>query len=507
MGPLPRLRLFTGARVRTGSLLVLVALFAATALAISGLAKERRGSAEPRTDAPGAAAPGAAPTGASSGAPGDPADERGGIFTLDHLIFVVQENRSFDHYFGTYPGADGFEMAGGEPTNCVPDPVLGRESCVYHTSTDEFRGGPHSRPAALADMNGGAMDGFIAALPSTDRWCVDRSDAACATFLGPEQQPDVMSYLTRQDIPNYWAYADAFVLQDRMFAPTDGWTLPAHLFLVSGWSAYCYDPADPMSCVSNVDLKEESQRFEYGEDPIYAWTDITWLLDRGGVSWGYYVAPGTCSFPPCHGERIDGPEGSTTTASRNPLPGFATLHETGQLDHILDYEDFERSARRGTLPSVSWVVPGDRVSEHPQSSRGVSAGMAHVTRIVNSVMRGPLWDSSAIFITWDDWGGFYDHVLPPLADENGYGLRVPGLLVSPYARRGYIDHQLLTFDAYLKLIEDRFLGGQRLDPATDGRPDSRPVVRENLPILGDLALAFNFDRRPRPPLILDPTPP
>ena len=95
---------------------------------------------------------------------------------------------------------------------------------------------------------------------------------------------------------------------------------------------------------------------------------------------------------------------------------------------------------------------------------------------------------------------------PPLADENGYGLRVPGLVISPYARRGYIDHQTLTFDAYLKLIEDRFLGGQRLDPETDGRPDSRPVVREELPLLGDLADAFAFERAPRPPLILDPTP-
>jgi phospholipase C len=155
---------------------------------------------------------------------------------------------------------------------------------------------------------------------------------------------------------------------------------------------------------------------------------------RGRVL-GYYVAPGICSFPPCHGRAPDRPEG-TTTASKNPLPGFATLYETQQQNHILDYRSFERSARHGTLPSVSWVVPGDGVSEHPQSSRGVAAGMAHVTRLVNSVMRGPDWDSSAIFITWDDWGGFYDHVVPPLADENGYGLRVPGLLVSPYARAG-----------------------------------------------------------------------
>ena len=493
MGRLPRLR-----RVRTGWLVALVVvLFPAASLAMSGLMSGLRG------DRQGAEARAAA----RRPAPPSPNAHQGpeGIFKLDHLIFIVQENRSFDHYFGTYPGADGLEMVGGVPTNCVPDPVLGRDSCVYHTSMDDFNGGPHSRPSALTAINGGAMDGFIDALPPTTRWCVDRATAECARYVGPEGQPDVMSYLTRRNIPNYWAYADAFVLQDRMFAPTDGWTLPAHLFLISGWSAYCHDPGDPMSCISDVGLGEEHQRFEYGEAPIYAWTDITWLLDREGVTWGYYVAPGTCSFPPCRGRTLDG-LGGTTPASKNPLPGFTTLYETEQQDHILDYRRFERSARHGTLPSVSWVVPADGVSEHPQSSRGVAAGMAHVTHLVNSVMRGPSWDSSAIFITWDDWGGFYDHVVPPLADENGYGLRVPGLLVSPYARRGFVDHQTLTFDAYLKLIEDRFLDGQRLDPSTDGRPDARPVVRETLPLLGDLALAFDFDRNPRAPLILDPTP-
>jgi len=114
-------------------------------------------------------------------------------------------------------------------------------------------------------------------------------------------------------------------------------------------------------------------------------------------------------------------------------------------------------------------------------------------------MRGPDWRSTAIFLTWDDWGGFYDHVVPPRVDENGYGLRVPGIVISPYAKHGYVDHQTLSFDAYAKFIEDDFLGGQRLDPSTDGRPDPRPDVRENVAVLGDLRADFDFSQRPRPP--------
>ncbi len=117
-------------------------------------------------------------------------------------------------------------------------------------------------------------------------------------------------------------------------------------------------------------------------------------------------------------------------------------------------------------------------------------------------MQGPDWESTVILLSWDDWGGFYDHVVPPVVDENGYGLRVPGLVISPYAKQGYIDHQVLSQDAYIKFMEDIFLGGQRLDPATDGRPDPRPSVRENVPQLGDLLLDLDFDQSPRPPLIL-----
>jgi phospholipase C len=140
------------------------------------------------------------------------------------------------------------------------------------------------------------------------------------------------------------------------------------------------------------------------------------------------------------------------------------------------------------------------VSDHPPAL--ITRGQAYVTGVVNAIMRSPDWRSTAIFLAWDDWGGFYDHVRPPSVDAQGYGLRVPALVISPYARRGYVDHQVLSFDAYLKFIEDDFLGGRRLDPRTDGRPDPRPDVRENARVLGDLRNDFDFAQRPRPPFLL-----
>ena len=146
------------------------------------------------------------------------------------------------------------------------------------------------------------------------------------------------------------------------------------------------------------------------------------------------------------------------------------------------------------------VDPNQKVSEHPPAR--VSTGQTYVTGLINAVMRSPDWSSTAIFLSWDDWGGFYDHVVPPRVDQNGYGLRVPGLVISPYARPGLIDHQILSHDAYLKFIEDDFLEGERLNPATDGRPDPRPDVRESSPALGDLANDFDFSQPPTPPFVL-----
>jgi phospholipase C len=180
------------------------------------------------------------------------------------------------------------------------------------------------------------------------------------------------------------------------------------------------------------------------------------------------------------------------------------VHQDKQLSNITSVTNFATAARTGHLPSVSWVIPSEAVSEHPRAK--VSDGQSYVTGLVNAVMRGPDWKSTAIFLTWDDWGGFYDNVVPPTVDENGYGLRVPGIVISPYARRGYIDHHVLSFDAYAKFIEDRFLRGQRLDPSNDGRPDPRPDVRENATQLGDLIADFDFAQKPRAPMLLPTRP-
>ena len=422
---------------------------------------------------------------------------------LKHLVFIVQENRSFDHYFGTFPGANGFPMRNGRPSVCVPDPIA--HACVrpYHTSEQLQEGGPHAQRHSELDVNGGRMDGFVKTVVDSPLYCADHRDAPrCRDYLGPQGQPDVMSYHTAEEIPNYWRYAKEFVLQDRMFAPADSWTLPAHLFLVSAWAARCSNAHDPMSCVSNLELVEQFQTMRSHKDvPIWAWTDITYLLWEQGVEWGYYVGDDTCFFDPCPDQG-----GRRTVSQQNPLPWFTTIRETGQMDRIQKHARFYEAAANGTLPSVSWVMPYNGVGEHPASGAPIWRGQAHVTHVVNALMKGPDWNETAVFLTWDDWGGFYDHVRPPRVDLNGYGIRVPGLLISPWARAGLIDSQTLSFDAYLKLIEDLFLDGERLNPATLSRPDSRPTVREKASILGDLLKEFDFGQEPLPPLILDPTP-
>ncbi len=427
-----------------------------------------------------------------------------GIHKIRHVVFVMQENRSFDSYFGTYPGADGIPGLAGNPgaVPCSPDPKT--HVCVkpYHDTANRNVGGPHDTIDGNRDINHGRMNGFQAeARVGRFRVCHSSDRVGCSKL---PSEPDVMGYHDWHEIPNYWAYARGFVLQDHMFESVNTWSLPAHLSLVSGWSARCSRHGDPMSC--KPALTAPFGATGHGKPLDYPWTDLTYLLHRYHVSWRYYVANG--NQPDCTDNQMackPVPQGATTIGDWNPLPRFDTVRQDHQLQDIVPLRAFFKAARKGRLPAVSWIMPSQAVSEHPPAL--VTAGQTYVTHVIDAIMRSPDWSSTAIFVSWDDWGGFYDHVKPPRVDGQGYGLRVPALVISPYARRGYVDHQTLSFDAYLKFVEDDFLHGQRLDPKTDGRPDSRPHVRENVKILGNLANDFNFRQKPRPPFILPLHPP
>jgi phospholipase C len=460
---------------------------------------------------------------------------------IQHIVVIMQENRSFDNYFGTYPGAEGLPRTDdGEFTVCVPNPRTNGCDKPYHDPALVNSGGRHSATDVTADIDRGKMDGFVGVAESHDRGCGAKFAKG---ICNPSTAPDVMGYHDDREIPNYWTYAKDFVLQDHMFEPNTSWSLPAHLFTVSGWSARCSHKDEPFSCQNNDLLydftgygptmvagggklsippelltclgrhgvQHEGTDQPSPEDPAlssalqqcidFAWTDLTYLLYNNNVSWGYYVTEG--SEPDCEDDDVECeavPQGPGTPGIWNPLPYFDTVKQDGQLENIQDVSYFYDAAKNGTLPAVSWVVPAKKESEHAPAD--ISIGQAFVTGLVNAVMQGPDWESTAIFLTWDDWGGFYDHVEPPKVDENGYGLRVPGLVISPYAKEGYIDHQTLSFDAYLKFIEDVFLQGQRVDPKTDGRPDPRPDVREEASELGDLMDDFDFSHSPRPPVVL-----
>jgi phospholipase C len=462
---------------------------------------------------------------AVSGAPAAAAQSNpSGIHRIRHVVVLMMENRSFDNYFGTYPGADGLPRRHGHFAACLPDPRTGGCQRPYHDLRFVDSGGAHDTRSYATDLAGGRMDGFIASAenPAMLRGCTLGAGQICAV----SSPVDVMGYHTARELPTYWSYARHFVLADHMFEPAGSWSAVAHLFEVSEWSATCASGLQPSTCTT--DISDAAWPLHFGPTtvscalspilhvfhlvqgctpaaqqggPAFAWTDMTYLLHRHHVSWGYFVTPGGApdcesGAATCHTTRVS----AGTCNIWNPLPGFATVRQDGQLGNIQTTAQFLSLAQGGKLPAVSWVAPDQLHSDHPVAD--VRAGQAFVANLINTVERGPDWRSTAVFLAWDDWGGFYDHVRPPSVGGLPYGFRVPALVISPYARRGFIDHQVMSFDAYNKFIEDDFLNGQRLDPSTDGRPDPRPTVRENLPNTGDLSRDFDFHQRPRSPLIL-----
>lgn len=393
-----------------------------------------------------------------------------GLEKIEHFVFIMQENRAFDHYFGTYPGAEGIPK-----DICLADPVGGGCVAPYHDSNDINRGGPHGWDNALADIDSGKMDGFAA---QAYRGISAKGSEPCVPptpDCTPGKNPrDVMGYHDYHEIPNYWNYARLYVLQDHMFESVASYSLPAHLYMLAAQSGG-YTGADKQP-----------------KPTTYNFTEITELLTSGKIDWKYYVTSG--KLPDTEDGHVVGGVAQQEQDPHqytlwNPLPAFPKVrNDPRQNSRLVDTSQFYDDARKGTLPEVSWVIPSGNVSEHPPS--GVREGMAYITGLVNAVMEGPDWNSTAIFISWDDWGGFYDHVPPPKIDEYGYGIRVPGLVISPYAKQGYIDKNVYSFESWLKIIEERF----GVSPMT-----ARDTTA------GDMLDAFDFRQKLRPPIILNAT--
>ena len=309
-----------------------------------------------------------------------------GIHKIRHVVVIMQENRSFDSYFGTYPGADGIPAG-----VCVPDPANGGCVAPFHDPADLNFGGPHGMGNSLNDIDAGRMDGFVAqAEQGSGCSSADPNCSPCTENSNGQAEHqrciDVMGYHDAREIPNYWDYAENYVLQDHMFEPNASWSLPQHLYMVSEWSAFCSNPMDPSSCSNaiqnpNPDSTLQATTFATANDGQlhYAWTDMTYLLHQQNVSWGYYVFQGT--EPDCENDAAmtcaPVQQGPTTPGIWNPLPSFTDVTQDDQLSNIQSLSNFFTAAKNGTLPAVSWINPNGNVSEHPPALVSVGPDVRH----------------------------------------------------------------------------------------------------------------------------------
>ncbi|MBU6398910.1 MAG: alkaline phosphatase family protein [Verrucomicrobia bacterium] len=383
-----------------------------------------------------------------------PAGSGGGLEKINHVIWIIQENHSFDNYFGTFPGADGIPPQTRLPKRAGGRGVVG----PFHMPAGQpLIDLEHSWETAHACYDNGRMDGFV--------WA--------------EGSPYTMGYYDRRDIPNYWRYAETYTLCDRFFSSEMTGSSPNHVYTVAAQSGE----------INNIGSLAALKK-EMDDDDGFDFISIVKRFVGRDVSWGYYVetqpGPAEAAEVNAHLANLAYPDPKRFTLW-NPMPGFKAIRDNPSLmARLLPESEFYRAVQQGRgLPQVCWLIPDFQDSEHPPEN--LAQGMWYVTRLVNAVMQSVYWQDSAIFLCWDDYGGFYDHVPPPEVDAYGYGPRVPMLVISPYAKRGYISHYTYDFTSVLKLIERRW-HLQHLAPRDD---------RAN-----DMTDCFDFNLSPAPPLTL-----
>jgi phospholipase C len=393
---------------------------------------------------------------------GNPA---GNINVIQHVIYIVKENRSFDHMFGLFPGANGANQAPISTGATIP---LGLAPDTMTRDVD------HLWYSSLTGVDGGKMDRFDL-IPGAN---------ANGDYIGETQ-------FTQSEIPNYYLYAGYYVLADNMFSSLGGPSFPNHLYTIAAQAGGVYNLPTRNPGIQNWQVSwgcdapanetvpiMDARGVVTQQFPCFDFTTLGDELTSAGVSWLYYA-----------------PVFNTLGYNFNTYDAINHIRNTpAWTKYDVPNTQFLTDVSSGTLPAVSWLIAGGVDSEHPPNS--MCEGENWTVQQVNAILQSPLYkNNTAIFVTWDDFGGFYDHVVPPVSDEYGLGVRVPLLIISPYIKEatpgkpGLISHTQYEFSSVLKFIEEDF----GVPPLTTRDANSN-----------DTTDSFDFTQAPRAPKILTP---
>jgi phospholipase C len=360
---------------------------------------------------------------------------------IQHTVFIIKENRTFDNYFGRFPSAAGTTTGVTSTGQVVP---------------------LSSMPDSYA---GNLCNGWACAVQAFDNGKMDKFDLATGGTL------DAYTQMAEQGIPNYWAYARRFALADHYFTSVHGPSLPNHLFTMAAQSGGVITNVDNSTAGTNcygsssgtVSVIDDNGNITQ-QSPCFDFQTLPDLLNNAGISWTYY-----------------GEQGGILSVIRH-IANSPVLKA-----HTAEPAQFLSDAANGKLPAMSWILPPAGTSEHPPES--ACTGENWTVELLNAIMQGPDWKTTAIFLAWDDFGGLYDHLPPPQLDRLGLGPRAPLLVISPFARRGYVSHTVYEQSSILKFVERRY----HLQPL---------AARDRA--ASDLLDSFDFSQPPQPPLILSP---
>lgn len=384
----------------------------------------------------------------------------GAFNKIQHIVYIIKENHSFDSMFGRFPGANGATM--------------GKTSTGQTVQLQEL---PDPPPGDIAHD-------WVWALTGTDGGRMDRFDL----IPGGNNNGSLLAYsqFYQKDIPNYWTYASRFALGDAMYSSISSGSYAGHLYTMGASSVGVVD--DPISptqsggwgCDASADttaptITNTDPEAVQAPYPCFNVNALANELNSAGVSWKSYA-----------------PTIKQEGYLWNSLRSFSQIFNTPLWNsNVVTEYDFVKDVMSPNMPAVSWLVSDLPESEHPPLS--VCVGENWTVRQINAIMKGPNWNSTAIFIVWDDFGGFYDHVPPPSQDVYGYSIRLPFIIISPYTKQtvygktGYITHSTYELSSVLRFIEERF----GVAPLSSGDTTANDILD-----------AFDFSQQPLPPLVL-----